>query len=298
MKNLRKKFEIMCYRNRDKGIPNLMLFISIGVAFVYIAGQFTGSSLLYELLRFDRAAILRGQVWRLISYPLTYGYGFNIFLLVISLYCYCSLAGAMEQSWGRLKFNLFYFSGIFLVDLFAMIFGNTVIINGFEFAFPISAEYLNLSLLIAFATLYPEVQFTIFFVIPIKARILALVYLAISLYEVLNLSFPVMLFPLNLIPLIALANYFLFFGKDVTNLFPVSWKIRRQRAKQAKPQPQAKPIPFRKPDTAPKNYTHRCSVCGRTDATNPELDFRYCSRCTGYHCYCSEHISNHTHIEE
>ena len=44
-------------------------------------------------------------------------------------------------------------------------------------------------------------------------------------------------------------------------------------------------------------YTHRCTVCGRTDVSNPELEFRYCSRCKGYYCYCQDHINNHVHIE-
>ena len=45
-------------------------------------------------------------------------------------------------------------------------------------------------------------------------------------------------------------------------------------------------------------YTHKCTICGRTDVDSPELEFRYCSRCRGYHCYCAEHISNHNHITE
>ena len=53
-------------------------------------------------------------------------------------------------------------------------------------------------------------------------------------------------------------------------------------------------------ENAPKKeptYTHRCTVCGRTDASNPELEFRYCSKCNGYYCYCSDHINNHSHIQ-
>ena len=46
-----------------------------------------------------------------------------------------------------------------------------------------------------------------------------------------------------------------------------------------------------------KGYLHKCSVCGATDTDHPELEFRYCSKCNGYFCYCEDHISNHTHIE-
>ena len=47
-----------------------------------------------------------------------------------------------------------------------------------------------------------------------------------------------------------------------------------------------------------KPYHHKCAVCGRTDADHPELEFRYCSRCAGYHCFCQDHINNHIHFTE
>ena len=45
-------------------------------------------------------------------------------------------------------------------------------------------------------------------------------------------------------------------------------------------------------------YRYKCAVCGRTDADHPELEFRYCSRCAGYHCFCQDHINNHIHFTE
>lgn len=75
MKNLRRKFELYCYKNRNKGIPNLMLYIVLGTAVVYVMSRMYGNAFLYYLLCFDRGAILQGQVWRLITYPLTYSAG-------------------------------------------------------------------------------------------------------------------------------------------------------------------------------------------------------------------------------
>lgn len=40
---------------------------------------------------------------------------------------------------------------------------------------------------------------------------------------------------------------------------------------------------------------HRCSSCGRTDETNPELTFRFCSKCNGSHEYCQDHLFTHLH---
>ena len=287
MKNLRRKFNRFCFQHRDKGIPNLMLYICLGNAIVYLLTMFSQDLTLYYLLSFSRELILQGQVWRLITYPLTL-LDSNILLMMISLFCYYSLGNAIEQVWGTLRFNLFYFSGILLMDAFCMIFGGNA-----------SVSYLNLSLLLAFATMYPNTRFLLFFIIPIKAWVLALVYLLITFFGVF--TFPITV--LNLYPLVALGNYFLFFGKDVVNVIPMSWQVNARKLFKGKKNKTAyaqKPtvIPFR--TAAPKQaeaYTHRCTVCGRTDVSDPQLEFRYCSKCQGYHCYCEDHISNHAHID-
>ena len=62
MKNLRRDFERFCYRHQSKGIPNLMLYLSIGMAIMYIFMLIDPSQLLYYALCFDRSAILHGQL--------------------------------------------------------------------------------------------------------------------------------------------------------------------------------------------------------------------------------------------
>ncbi len=291
MKNLRRKFNVFCFKHRDKGIPNLMLYISLGCGLVYLMTQVTQNPILYELLVFDRAKILQGQVWRLISYPLTF-YSGNILLMFVALMCYYSLGRAMENLWGTLRFNLFYLCGVVMMDVYCMIFGGQA-----------DVTYLNLSLFLSYATLYPDSQFLLFFIIPVKAWIFALVDLAIVVYGFL--AYP---FPYNFFSVVSLANYFLFFGKDVLNVIPMSWRANAARLFRKKhyapksERPKVVPFPnagsYEATVAKPKEpYTHRCTICGRTDVTNPELEFRYCSRCNGYYCYCEEHISNHTHVE-
>jgi hypothetical protein len=173
--------------------------------------------------------------------------------------------------------------------------------TGHPVALSAGTAALHLSMILAFSTMYPESQFLVFFIIPVKAWVLALVDLILIAVDVFNMCYPVMLFPHCLFPLIGLLNYFLFFWPDMGNLLPLSWrvKLRRKRHSQnARP----KVVPFNPPvrqESASTSvpYTHRCTVCGRTDVSHPELEFRYCSRCEGYHCYCEEHISNHTHIQ-
>lgn len=288
MKNLRRRFERFCFRHRKVGIPNLMLFVSIGTALVYLMSLIGNTSVLYSALAFNRDAILHGQVWRLFTYIFTYNAGSPI-LTAISLVCYFSLGRAMENVWGTLRFNLYYFCGIILMDIYCLIFGGAA-----------DVTHLNLSLFLGYATLYPDARFLLLFIIPVKAWIFALVDLGLMLLTLVTAPFPY-----NLFSVIALANYFLFFGKDVVNVFPLSWRANASRLfrKKKKTANGPKVIPF--PDagsyaastaTVKAPYTHCCTVCGKTDVSHPDLEFRYCSRCSGYRCYCEEHISSHTHI--
>jgi hypothetical protein len=153
-------------------------------------------------------------------------------------------------------------------------------------------SYLNMSLFLGYATMFPEARFLLLYIIPVKAWIFALVDLILTLISVISLA-SLGLFPYCLFPLVAIANYFLFFGKEVLNVIPLSWRIKRSRKKQTIRQT---PIRFH-PTAKQEAYHHKCAVCGRTDVSNPELEFRYCSRCNGYHCYCEDHINNHTHIQ-
>lgn len=285
MKKYRRAFQRFCFRNRNKGIPNLMLYISLGSALVYFLSMISQSNILYAFLYFDRTAILHGQIWRLFTYAFTFGLGNgNVLLVFIGLFCYYSLGRAIEATWGTFKFNLFYLTGILLMDIYALIFGGHA-----------DVYYLNMSLFLSYATLYPDSGFLLFFIIPVKAWIFALIDLLVVVIDFVTLSFPN-----NLFPIIALMNYFLFFGKDVLNILPRSWRTRMGIGRNTTAK-KTQPIVFVKTTNVQKeaapNYTHRCTVCGRTDVSNPELDFRYCSKCNGYYCYCSDHINNHVHIQ-
>ena len=284
MKNLRRKFDLFCFKNRDKGIPNLMLYIVLGNAVVYLMSLITNSNFLYQLLYFDRSLILQGQIWRLFTYALSYNGG-NLLITAIALLCYYSLGKSIENIWGTLKFNLFYLTGIVMMDIYCLIFGGYA-----------SVSYLNMSLFLSYATLYPDAHFLLFYIIPIKAWFFALVDLVLVLVNLFTSPFPY-----NFFSVISLANYFLFFGKDVLNVIPQSWRTNARRL--FRKQPKAKVIRFdagsyQASNASPKApYTHRCTVCGRTDVSDPQLEFRYCSRCKGYYCYCEDHINNHAHIQ-
>ena len=279
MKNFRRDFERFCYRHQHKGIPNLMLYIAIGTAIMYVFAIIDPRGVLYSLLAFDRTAILRGQVWRLVTYVFL-PTDSNILFLAISLFFYYYIGKVMESTWGTFRFNLFYLTGVLLTDIGALLLGVNATIS-----------FLNLSLLLAFATMFPESRVLLFYIIPIKMKYLAWFYFGVTIYNLIVLPFP-----FNLFPVFALLNYFLFFGSDVLHILPDFMRLRKPTfTKKQKPNPNwAKNYQTK---SAEVPYRHKCTVCGRTDITNPELEFRYCSRCSGYHCYCLEHINDHAHIE-
>jgi len=289
LKNLRRNFERFCLKHRNKGIPNLMLYISIGMLIVYLISYtyMDPGFMLYRALMFDHGAILHGQIWRLVTYVLLPTSSSPIFL-VISMFFYYTLGKAVESTWGTLRFNLFYFCGLIITDIAALLMG----VNA-------DATYLNLSIVLAFATLYPENHVLLFFIIPLKMKWLAWIYFAFTIFEIAMPPF----YLTNLFPVFALLNYFLFFGTDVLDILPDfmkpkgrPYKERTSYSRARKEKPNVNwARDYQKKATVPL-YRHKCTVCGRTDTQNPDLEFRYCSKCNGYYCYCMDHINDHAHI--
>lgn len=293
--DLRRKWNRFMYNNSDKGIPNLMLFVSVGTLIVWFFMQIDPSNLLYSFLRFDRYKILHGQVWRLITYVfIPQSGGIWLFLL---LFAYYNIGRMVEAVWGTLKFNLFYLCGVVLMDIGALIMGTNA-----------DPYYLNLSLFLALATMYPDNKVLLMYIIPLKMKYLAWVYLLFSVLSVIRGDFS---------PVFALLNYFIFFGKSCVNVLPGADRVgsrhihysragrRNRNNSSGRPNPNWA-AGYQKRNTSssgPKKvvdapaYRHKCSVCGKTDVSNPELEFRYCSRCNGFYCYCQDHINNHPHIQ-
>ena len=297
MSKLTSKINRFFYRNRDKGVRNLMLYLAIGnvlVYLLYIVNQ--KDPLFYTMLNFDYEAILRGQVWRLLTYPLVFMVESGLLWGAIGLFFYYWCGSILEQYWGTLRFNCFYLCGILLTDVVALILGAYA-----------EVYYVNMSLFLAVATLMPDQQVRIYFVIPVKMKWLAWVDLGLTLYYlVTGLITMIQGFGQGvvylgwLLPLVPVVNYLLFFGKQAANILPdflryhPTRKSWQRSVKQKTVYDHVSSSAGRRAD----NARFRCTVCGRTELTNPELEFRYCSKCAGYRCYCQDHIHNHVHITE
>lgn len=286
MKKLQRSITRFFFNNRNRGIPNLMLYIALGNLLVYIFSLADPSGALVYALSFSRSKIFDGQIWRLFSYIFIPDVGGNAvtrpLFLAIMFFFYFQIGRILEARWGVMKFNCYYLCGVIIMDIAALILGVAA-----------SAYYLNLSLILAFATMCPEDRVLLFYIIPFKMKWLAWFYLGSIVLSFFTLPFPYCLFPV-----VALLNYFLFFGREIQNVLPRMGSYHRSYTpprKTAAPNPQWADR-YRGKD-GQKPYRHKCTVCGRTDADYPDLEFRYCSRCKGYYCYCSDHINNHAHIQ-
>lgn len=293
LKKLNAAVERFSLNHPNFGIPNLMRLIVGGNVIVFLLSMFAGYNAV-SFLAFDWNAILHGEIWRLVTFIFMPGYydQSDVLWLALFLYFYYMIGTSLEREWGTPKFNLYYLSGIVLTLLVGVI---IALVSGGN-AYIAGTDYINLSLFFAFAMLFPETQFLLFFIIPVKVKWLALmdvVFFAFAIFR--NLLGMNILGAL--LPLVALLNFFVFFWTNITD--EIAW--RRGRAKH---QASHKTIQFKaaaqqqQKREAARGYRHKCTICGRTDTDSPDLEFRYCSRCAGYHCFCTDHIFNHEHFTE
>ncbi len=288
MRALQEWLERFCFRHPRLGIPGLMRYIVIGNVIVFLLDLFSigGTYAASSLLSFNTHYILHGQIWRIITFvfvPYVSGRSMSsFFFFAIMLYFYYFIGTTLEREWGSPKFTVFYAFGVILNILVGFLVGGATM------------NYVNLSMFFAFATLFPDMQVLFFFIIPMKIKWLAWLDAAFFVYEILRLLFtghPL----LALLPVVAILNYLLFFASDIGGTLSY-WTGRAKSGAGRRKGP--KVVNFHGAKTqAREGYLHKCAVCGRTDVSDPGMEFRYCSRCNGYYCYCSDHINSHIHIQ-
>ena len=286
MRAVSRWLDHFCYNHPNFGIPGLMKYIAIGNVAIYLMDMFT-NGLATAYLSFSPSAVFHGQIWRLITFIFVPVSGFNpndmlsLLWFAMSTMFYLYIGNALERHWGTTRFSVFYGLGVLL---------NLAV--GLLLRLPASMYYVNMSMFFSFATLYPDMQVLLYGIIPLKVKWLAWFDAAFFAYSILRfLIYGAWI--LALFPIIAIFNYCLFFYDDLMSL------LHRGRDRAAhKVDPQT--INFKKAQKEVqqrKGYLHKCAVCGITDADDPDMEFRYCSKCNGYYCYCMNHINNHTHVQ-
>lgn len=290
MRSLNRKIDRFCMDHPRFGVPRLMMYIVIGKVIVWLFCQMDTTSSLVGMLYFHPALFCRGQVWRLFTFALVPDSN-AILWFAVALYFYYFIGNSLEQAWGAGKFTIYYLSGIVFTALYSLIYywisGVLVLV---------SSSYLNMSLFFAFATLWPEQRVLLFFFIPVKIKWLAWLDAALFALSVVQNVLAGRL-GLALVPVVAVGNYLLYCGEWLFDyLRPASMRGRaRRKVKTIQFKQAAKKV---QDQQRARGYTRKCSVCGRTDKDYPDLEFRYCSRCVGYHCFCIDHINDHIHFTE
>lgn len=280
-----------CYKHPKLGIPNLMKYIILANAAIFVLDIFSKNFFTY-LLMFHYESIMAGQVWRLLTFILvpsiggagSVGIGMmsSVFFFVMTSFFYYWIGTTLEHHMGTTRFTVFYFLGVILNVVCGLVTHSIV-----------NMYYINMSMFFSIATLFPDTMVLLYGIIPLKMKWLAIVDAAFFAYDIFYyLSAGATLHAL--MPVVAILNYFLFFSGTLFGAAKHKKEVFAHRhSKQT--------VDFKKAQQEikqRKGYLHKCTVCGVTDADNPNMEFRYCSKCNGYHCYCMDHIANHEHIQE
>lgn len=283
------------------GIPDLMRYV-IAVNVLGVVLNFLAPEVYDVYLSLDVYEVLHGQVWRLVTfvlYPSSLGVDssslMTLLLFAIWMYVYYSIGRSLEQIWGTFRFNLFYFGGVFFVIVVTFI--TYFIMQGVMQGVPlqllssylemgVTLEHLNDSLFLAYALMFPNAQFLVYFVVPVKAKWLAVVWLILDGYSVVQGIMKGDYFSVVLV-IGALLNVVLFlvFARGRAGVRGAYRQKKRKVQYKKKVQ-----------EAAPDGTIHRCAICGRTEKDAPDLEFRYCSKCDGNYEYCSDHLFTHEHV--
>ncbi len=246
---------------RGVGIPNITLYIVVGQAFFYLAA-YSGHLDVTRMLMIP-SLVMQGEWWRMIAF-IFIPPSSNILFVFFVLYFFFMMGNALEGHWGTFRDNVFLLLGYLITIAVSFLVPNSAATNVF----------LGASIFLAFAHLYPEFTIYIFFVLPVKIKWLALLTWAGYALSLITGGWHTRIFILA-----SIANYLIFFGDDIW------WRMKSGRRKMAE---EARTI------SGKREAFHRCEVCGKTDISDPQMDFRYCAECGGLG-YCMDHIKNHEH---
>ena len=297
------------YAVRDLSLKLIILYI-VGYAIYYIRPQ-----ILYYMT-LNPYAIVHGQIWRIVSWLLIPPQTSNIFFVAIMLFFYYSIGTSLERVWGTWRYNVFIFTGILLTVVSSFVWMGFTYLTGASgaltqvgaeayfsyYSLAFSTYYINMGIFFAYALTFPDAMVLMFFIIPIKVKWLGILDLAYLLYEFWVSSgatrFAILATFLNIGLL-----YLRFKGpvrlqRNVSGIFGNGNRSRAGARGGAGARGAAGAFTGRSGAGNAGRVVHRCVICGRTQQDNPELEFRYCSKCEGGLEYCQDHLFTHVHVKE
>ena len=268
-----------------------VLVACYAVGYVLRIADRTGTLIYY--LSLDPYAIMHGQVWRLFTWILIPPPTGNMFFALLMIYVYCSLGTTLERTWGTYRYNVYLFQGMLFTILgsflvmgyFYLFYADANIVDKAVYfrsvSLNFSTYYVNMSIFLAYAATFPDAHFLLMFIIPIKAKVLGIIYGILLLFDFFSYGV-VGKFVIGA----SLLNFIVFY---VTSRSKVSLNPKQIRRRQE----------FKRDVRRNTGITkHKCAICGRTEVDSPGLQFRFCSKCDGNYEYCEEHLYTHTHVKK
>lgn len=294
-------------------IKNLMVYLIA----LYIIGfiiNLVNPEFYINYLSLNAERILHGEVWRIITF-LCYPPNTSIIWFLLLTFVYFSLGRTLETIWGAFRFNLYIFIGIF-----ANVIAAIIIYLIWDQVMLLTASQLYLTMLLGMAATFPDMKFYLYFILPIKAKWLGIVYGGILLYQVIS-SAVNGYWPNVVAIVLSVINFFFFilvikkpsraggysgmygntrssgsgvfgtrFGGSSSSTNSSSNRSRDNVYKMNRNSGE-------RTFSGVKPVRHRCAVCGITDVDNPQMEFRYCSKCNGAYEYCKDHLYTHEHVQ-
>ena len=275
-------------------IPNLIVWMIGAYTIGFVL--YTVSPGILNLLTLSPYHILHGQIWRLFTWVLMPTESNLIFLLIMALFYY-QLGTTLERTWGTFRFNVYIFSGMIFTVIGAFVLYAIYYVQNLSaitampalaanlsnsLGWGYSVNYINMSIFLAFAVMYPDMQVMLYFIIPIKMKWMAIVYGVLIVYNFVMSGWA------GRISIVMSMLSFIVFFLSTRNLkrYTPHEVHRRQKFK----------AQMREPRPGSGITKHKCAICGRTELDAPELEFRFCSKCEGNYEYCSDHLFTHQHI--
>ncbi len=264
---------LLDYLERKLGrfaVPHVTIGLIVAQIVVFFAGLLLNRpgapEPALQVLELIPERVLAGEVWRLATFLVVPPFA-NLVFAFFCLYFFFLMGTALERSWGTFRYNVYLLVGWAATAAVSFILPDQ----------PASNAYLQGSVFLAFAYLFPDFEIYLFFLLPVKIKWLAIVtwitYFLVAMFGD---------WPARLLVLASVCNFLLFFGKEI---------VERARGGRRRMETQAARLAVREPA-----YHHRCTVCGITDRTHRGMDFRYCSKCAGDHAYCMDHLASHDHV--
>ena len=273
-------------------IQNISLMLIICYAFGY-AIQFVNADFL-NYLTLNPYLILRGQIWRLITWILIPPSDFGIFT-ILTLYFYYWIGTTLERTWGTFRYNVYLLSGMLFTILgafvllaysyavfapqIAMIGSRAFFTDGIGYFFrAFSTYYVNLSIFLAFALTFPDMQVLLFFIIPIRIKWLGILDAIMTVYTFFASGIA----------------YKIIIGASLLNVV-VFFLATRDRVRMSPKQIRRRQVYRQEVKKGTGITRHKCAICGRTEKDG-DLEFRFCSKCDGNYEYCQDHLFTHEHV--